>query len=271
MELPTFDPSEIRFNTPWRRMATAIYARPVDGKISGFVNIDFRPCQEAITKWAEEGHRVTPTHIMMAIMARVLGRHVPELNCYARWGSVHHRGDVTIATAVLVGKELTTLKIANADKKSILELADEVNAGVSKRREGKDTAMKKRNGGLAKLPWPFRQWIFSFIRWLTYEARITIPGLGINNNMFGSMLVTNIGPLGLDNGFPALMPASNLALVIGIGKVALKPMVVDGQVVAIPALPVTGTFDHRVCDGSHIGRFGHALHHYMANPYELLE
>ena len=271
MSLPVRDPSTMRFNTSWRKMAAAIYSRPMDGKVTGFVDIDFRPCQKAIEEWSELGHRVTPLHIMMAIMARILGRHVPEMNCYASWGGVHHRGEVVVSSAVLVGgKDLITLRVRHADQKSVLELADEVNAGVAERRKGNDDKVMKKRGGLAKLPWPFRQWVFNFIRWLTYEAGIQIPGLGLNRNTFGSVLVTNIGPLGLDNGFPALMPASNLAFVMGIGRVQLKAMVEDGEVIPMAVIPITGAFDHRVVDGAHIGRFAAAMKHYFAHPEELL-
>ena len=76
MKLPVLNPSEMRFGTSWRRTAAAVFSRPTDGKVMGFVNLDFRPATEAIARWNAQGHRVTPMHIMMAIMARVLGRHV---------------------------------------------------------------------------------------------------------------------------------------------------------------------------------------------------
>jgi pyruvate/2-oxoglutarate dehydrogenase complex dihydrolipoamide acyltransferase (E2) component len=272
MTLPVLNPSEMRFGTSWRRTAAAIFARPTDGKVTGFVNLDFRPATEAIARWKAQGHRVTPMHIMMAIMARVLGRHVPELNCYSRWGTVIHRGEVVVSTAVLVGgKDLTTLRVHDADKKSVLELSDEVNAGVAKRRSGKDDKLMKKRGGLAKIPWPFRQWVYNAVRWLTYEAGVTIPGLGFNRDMFGSVLITNIGPLGLDNGFPALMPASNLSFVIAIGRVQEQAMVEDGKVIPMLCIPIAGTFDHRVVDGAHVGRFSKALKHYLAHPEDLMD
>ena len=273
MALDERDPAQTRYNTKWRKMASTIYARPLDGKVSGFAEIDFRPAQKAIEQWNEAGHRVTPLHLTMAIMAQVLGRHVPEMNCYARWGGVQHRGDVVISAAISIkGKDLTTFLVHNADKKTVLEVADEVNAGVQKMRDGtKVSAKKKSSGGLAWVPWPFRRWLYNLIRWVTYELGVSIPGTGFNRNMFGSVLVTNIGPLGLDNGFPAIMPASNLPFVIGVGRVQEKAMVENGEVVAMPIIPFTGTFDHRVLDGSHVGRFATALRHYLAHPEELAE
>ena len=57
MALPVKDPSKIRFSSPWRRMAAAIYARPLDGKVSGFADMDFRPSERAIAEWNAQGHR----------------------------------------------------------------------------------------------------------------------------------------------------------------------------------------------------------------------
>ena len=270
MTLPVLDPKNIRFANSWRKTAAAVYTRPTDGRVSGFTDLDFRKMQAAMERWNSEGHRVTPLHVTMAIVARILGKHVPELNCYMRWGSVHHRGEVVVSAAVLVGKELTQLLIHDADNKSILELAAEVNAGVQKKREGTGDKLVKKRGGFAKIPWPFRRWIFNFSRWLSYEVGIRLPGIGMSPNMFGSVLVSNIGPLGLDFGIPALMPASNLPLVLGVGRVQQKPMVENGEVIPMMVMPLSGTFDHRVVDGAHVGRFAKALHHYLANPEELL-
>ena len=61
---------------------------------------------------------------------------------------------------------------------------------------------------------------------------------------------------GLKTGFVALMPAGNVPSIVATGKVTLEPKVVDGEVKIRNILPMTGTFDHRCFDGSHIGALG---------------
>ena len=43
-------------------------------------------------------------------------------------------------------------------------------------------------------------------------------------------------------------------IVIAIGQVKRKPVVVDEEIVIRSIMPITGTFDHRIVDGSQAGR-----------------
>jgi pyruvate/2-oxoglutarate dehydrogenase complex dihydrolipoamide acyltransferase (E2) component len=261
----------LQYNTSWRQMAAAIFNPPRDGKVSGIMDFHFNEALAAIEKWNSEGHHVTATHYYMSTMGHLMGTWVPELNCYAQWGKVYQRPKVTVSAAVLVeGKDLTTVRIHDADKKSVLELSAEMNDKVNSRRKGKDdTAMAKRKG-LSGVPWPVRRWIFQSMRYMVYELGIPMSG-GLNKDMFGSLLVSNLGPLGLSYGIPALMPASNLAYVMAIGRVEKKPIVQNDEITIMPVLPVSGTFDHRVVDGVHIGRMTKGIKHYFSNPEDLLK
>ncbi|MBW2369349.1 MAG: 2-oxo acid dehydrogenase subunit E2, partial [Deltaproteobacteria bacterium] len=43
--------------------------------------------------------------------------------------------------------------------------------------------------------------------------------------------------------------------ILGTSTVVERPVVVDGEIVIRPIMPVSFTFDHRVMDGSQPGRF----------------
>ena len=253
-------------------MAAAIFQRPVDGKLSGFHDLDLTKVNKALAEWNTNGHKVTILHFLMSVMSRTLAYHAPELNCYAQWGNVKKRPDVTISTAVMINdKDLTTLKIRAADTKTVLELSKETIDYIHKRRSGQDDASLAKRNTLSKLPWPVRNWVFKALRWFVYEAGGKIPGTGFSTDMFGSLLITNIGSIGLHYGIPALMPASNLSFVIAMGRTFDKAMVIDGEVVVRNVLPISATFDHRVVDGLHVGRMLSAIVYYFDNPYALLE
>lgn len=257
-------------NTPWRQMAAAIYEKPVDGKISGICDFNMEHVAKAMKEWNADGHRVTYTHVFMSLLIRSMAEYAPELNAYCQWGRTISRDDYVISTAVSVkGQDLTTVKIHQADKKSVLEIAKETNYFVKLKRSGNTDVTTQKRNVLAAIPWPFRKWIFKFLRWMTYEAGIQIPATGLHKDMFGSVLVSNIGPLGMEYGIPALMPASNLSFVFAIGKVSEKPIVRDGQVVPCLMLPTAATFDHRVADGAHISKLVKGMNYYLENPHEL--
>ena len=264
--------SNVKLNESWRRMAAAIYAKPVDGKVSGIYDLDMTEVNKALDRWnAEYDSNIKVMHVMMSALGRILSEHAPELNCYMQWGSVVQRPNVTVSTAVLVGKDLTTVKIRDANLKTVLELSNETIQSVEARRKGKDDQAVAKRHTLSKIPWPIRGWVFRFLRWFVYEAGIKLPGVGISTDMFGSVLVSNIGSLGIDYGIPALMPASNLSFVQAIGFVKDKPVVKGGEIIIQSVLPISATFDHRIVDGFHISKYLQGLKFYFENPDELMK
>jgi len=263
--------SNTKLNRSWRRMAAAIFVKPLDGKVSGIYDLDMTEVNKALDKWNQNREqKINVMHFFMCALGHTLKHYAPELNCYMEWGDVVERETVTISTAVLVGKDLTTVKIKDTHLKDVAQVADETIRYVEDRRKGKDDKVIAKRHSLSKVPWPIRGWIFRSLRWLTYEWGWTIPGLGFSKDMFGSALVSNIGSLGIDYGIPALMPASNLSFVQAIGFVKDKPVVKDGEIIIQSVLPISATFDHRIVDGFHISKYLKGLKHYFANPHELM-
>ncbi len=69
----------------------------------------------------------------------------------------------------------------------------------------------------------------------------------------GTISITNVGSLGLDGGTPILPPGQ--ASIVALGRVQKKPWVLDGQIVPRDIMTIGGSFDHRLIDGEHAGRF----------------
>ncbi len=97
-----------------------------------------------------------------------------------------------------------------------------------------------------------------------------MPVLGLSANSFGSFAVTNIGSLGLDYGFPALLPTSNVAFVLVMGGVQKKPVVIDDEIAIRRMMAVTIVFDHRIADASHGAKLFRYIKYAVKNP-EILE
>jgi 2-oxoisovalerate dehydrogenase E2 component (dihydrolipoyl transacylase) len=64
--------------------------------------------------------------------------------------------------------------------------------------------------------------------------------------------ITNTGSYGSEFGTPLLNPPG--AITLGLGRIAPRPLVADGHVVARPACLLSVTFDHRALDGADVGR-----------------
>ena len=68
----------------------------------------------------------------------------------------------------------------------------------------------------------------------------------------GTITVTNTGSYGSEFGTPIINRAQ--AAILGLGAIAHRALVVDGEVVARPACTLSLTFDHRLLDGATAGR-----------------
>ncbi len=262
---------DLRYNTPWRRMTAALYERPRDGKIMGAYDIDVTDAMSWMEEQRAKGHHVTPLHIVIGAMGRALGT-VPELNCYARWGRVYYRGDVVVSSAVSIkGRELAVVKVARAHQKSVLEIAQEMQQRVEQTRDGNEERTNSSRNLVAQIPWPFRRWVYQFIRWVVFELGVPLPGTGLSLDSFGSVMISNVGSLGIAYAFPALFPAANLSFVVAMGRVTERPTYVNGELVPRKFMPFGASFDHRVVDGAHIGRLQAAFVENLSNPRALAE
>lgn len=247
--------SNSEFNTDWRKVSSALYKKPSDGKIFGSVEIDVTDLEAYVAQKRKEGLKITLTHIFTLAVGRALKDEVPELNCYVRRGNVVPRKQIDAAVSVLLrDNEMSSVRVENVDQLSLAQLAEVLSDGIQQSRSGDESSTMQMKNKLARIPWPFRGWLFSLIKTLTVRWGISIPSLGLTANNFGSFVVTNIGSIGLDSGYPSLFPASNLAFVFVMGGVSKKPLVVNDEVVVRRVITLSSAMDHRVVDAIHGGK-----------------
>ena len=77
--------------------------------------------------------------------------------------------------------------------------------------------------------------------------------LGIDDVTGGTFTISNLGAYGVDAFTPILHPPQ--VAILGVGRVAEKPVVRDGQIVVRPTMVLSLTFDHRIVDGAPAARF----------------
>ncbi len=84
----------------------------------------------------------------------------------------------------------------------------------------------------------------------------------------GTHTVTNYGSAGGHLAAPIIRPGE--AAITGLGAIDDRPIVVDGDVVARPTLPVVVCADHRLIDGDVMSAFHHDICRSVAEPIGLL-
>lgn len=245
----------VLLNNLWRSVAASVYKKPTDSKIFGSVEIDVTDVEAYIHRKRKEGLRITLTHIFTLIIARALKHDVPELNVFVRRGRILPRPSIDASVSVLLRDlQLSSVMVKNADTLTLSDLADYLMMHIRGSRTGSENNTMKMKGILAAIPWPLRGWVFQFLKILTVDLGVSIPQWGLSASSFGSFVISNIGSLGLDTGYPALFPISNVSFVMILGGVNTKPWVVDGKVVPRRILWLGSALDHRAVDGSHGGK-----------------
>jgi pyruvate dehydrogenase E2 component (dihydrolipoamide acetyltransferase) len=259
------------FNTPWRKVASTIYRKPVDSKILGQVELDVTDVERFITEQRKKGLKITLTHIFVLILARGIRAEVPEFNTYVRRGRIVKRPSIDALVSVLqTNGSMGTVKVDNTDILNLQGIELLLKEEINKSRKGDENNTMQKKDMLSSIPWPFRSWLFRLYKLITIRWGMSIPFTGLSANSFGSFIVSNIGTLGLDTGFPALLPSANVSFVLLMGGVKKKPVVRNDEIIIRRIMPVTIAIDHRVADASHGGKLFRFVKHLLQNPEKLL-
>jgi len=253
--------------TGWRRVAVAVWGRPNDPQIYGDLEVDAGKLQAYIERArAASGVRVTVTHAVGKAIAHALGEN-PDLNVRLHRGRFVPREsvDVFFVASVGAGKDLSGLKVVSADRKSLVEIAEEIVRRVERIRErgGDETGSR---AALDSTPGFVLGPVLRLATWLTTDRNVDLKRLGLPRQAFGSAMVSSVGMFGVQKAYGPLAPLYRVPILALVSEVAAKPVVVDGEIVARPILTLTATMDHRYLDGAHAARLGKSVREYLEDP-----
>ena len=255
------------FNTSWRLTASTIYKKPSDSKIFGSVELDVTDLEAYIANLRKGGTKITLTHFFTLATAKAIQSEVPEFNTYLHRGKIKAFEQlVTSVSLKMPSGEMSSIKIIEPENMNYKEVVDNLSKGIKDAIEGEESKANKMKGLLGNIPWPFRKWFFGIIKFLLIDIGVSFPSIGLSAQSFGSYIVSNVGTIGLDGGYPALMPTGNISLVLILGRVRDMPWVHEGQVVPRRIIKVSAALDHRVVDASHGGRLFNYFRRAVRNP-----
>ena len=259
--------------TTRRKIAIATWSSPKEGNIYGKMTVDatnlLRYCQEMTEK---TGEKITVTHVVGKIVGLGL-KEAPDINGRIAYGKYipHKTADLSFLIAIPHAQDLGKFKVCEIDKKSVVEIAQELKEAANKLRTGKDNEFKKSQDVVKVLP----TWILRPILWLT--GYITgalgfgIKPLGLEAYPFGGAIITSVGMFGIDEGYPPPTPFARVPLYVVITKIKDRPVVHQNEIVIRPQLDLMITIDHRFIDGFRGGQLSKLLKHYLEDPYKMDE
>ena len=270
---PNIDGHFARNPSSWRKLSLGTWKAANDPTIYGMLSIDATAMNLVLAQLNAGPVHVTMTHLIVKAIADTLARH-PECNGFVRRGAVFLRDQVDVFVLVAVpGKEdtdLSGIKIEHADRKSVVQIAEEIAAHAAEIREGEDAAL----GGVKRLMGALPRWALKpalrLASFAQYELNWDLSELGVPRDPFGAAFVTSVGSLGLGFAFPPIVPMTRLSVNIAPGAVRDEAVVVDGKIVVRPMLPVTATFDHRMIDGHHASRLARTFREILESAASLM-
>jgi pyruvate dehydrogenase E2 component (dihydrolipoamide acetyltransferase) len=270
---PNVDGHFSRNVSSWRKLSLGTWKAANDPTIYGMLSIDATAANRALGELNAGSVHVTMTHLVVKAIADTLARH-PECNGFVRRGAVFLRDQVDVFVLVAVAgsgdTDLSGIKIEHADRKSVLQIAQEIAAHAAEIRRGDDAALagtKRLMGALP--PWAIKP-ALRLASFAQYELNWDLSAIGVPRDPFGAAFVTSVGTLGLGFAFPPIVPVTRLSVNVAPGTVRDEAVVVDGKIVVRPILPVTATFDHRMIDGHHASRLARTFREILESPASLV-
>ncbi len=258
----------------FRKMAIGTWQTAYDPTVYGTLRIRMDKALAYIEKFREtHGVRLTVTHLVAKAVAEGLKR-CPDANAILRFNKIYLRNQVTLSVLVVQtdqgdGKvDLTAARIVDADKKSLKEMAAEMQEIVDKVRQRKDVALEKGKGTVAMIPFMFMNLFLKILGFLMYTLNLDLSWAGMPKDAFGGVTITNVGSLGLDVAYVPLVPYTNTPIFVAPGAVLDLPVVEDGKVVPGKVMNLNASFDHRFIDGFHAGLLAKTVREMLENPFE---
>jgi pyruvate dehydrogenase E2 component (dihydrolipoamide acetyltransferase) len=252
----------------WRKIAAATWDRPTDPQIYGDLDIDATAVLSFIQDIREAGGpKITVTHMVGKALAYALGEH-PDLNVRLYRGNFVQRDTVDIFFIVSAdaGNELSGVKVREADRKPVVEIARELADRSARVRSGDDVEMGKTKKMIGGTPRSLMRSAMKVSAWLTADRDMDLQKYGLPRQAFGSAMVSSVGMFGIGHAYAPLSPYYRIPFLTLVGEVQKRAVVVDDEVVARPMFTIAATMDHRYLDGFHAARLARSVREYLDDP-----
>jgi pyruvate dehydrogenase E2 component (dihydrolipoamide acetyltransferase) len=209
------------------------------------MEIDMTSCNDIIQQLRDKGVKVTYTHIFIRAVALVLSKY-PDLHQLIKGTRRLLPTNVDIGLSVQ-GDSVAApvLVIANAESKTLQEIADEVvnRAPKIKSEDTKTLSYYRRWGKVVP---------FGFLR--RWYLRVLLNKLWFIRKTVGTFQITTLSQVDIVAPFTISAGA-----ILGVGRVRDRVLVINGKQEIRPTAMISCCADHKVWDGARTAKFMTAL------------
>jgi pyruvate/2-oxoglutarate dehydrogenase complex dihydrolipoamide acyltransferase (E2) component len=236
----------------WRKLAIGTWQMTGDCTVYCNQKVEVSKVLEYLKEKNKNSEsKITLAHFCGRVTALAVEKY-PQINSMIRFGNIYQREDINIFYQVASdtkGEDLSGAVVYKTNKKSLSEISNELNKSVSEIKSGNDKAFKKTKTSISLIPTFFMRKVLDLLGFFLYGLNLWTPLLGTPKDCFGSVMITNIGSLGVESAFVPLVAYSRVPLIMCLGKVIEEPYVKDGHVLIGKFVNMNWTLDHRLIDG----------------------
>lgn len=263
----------------FRKVAFATWKTASDPSVYAQVDIDVGLAKVFAEKLSREHDvKVTMTHLVARAITRCMVSR-PEINGMLRCGKISLREHVAVFFQVnapgsgedkVKGASLSGTTVHQAETLSTVDIARRLSKNAADIKQQKDPAFNKSMATIKSLPWGLVRPFLLFTTWLLYELNLDLSFLGFPKDPFGSVMVTNVGGMGIEIAWAPLCPYTRVPLLLTIGSIKDRVVAIDGKVEIRPIMSIGVTFDHRLIDGAHAAQMSAEFKKCFDDPEQYL-
>jgi len=258
----------------FRKIAIGTWQKAYDPSVYGRMQVRMDSVLRYIDEFREKtGKRLTISHLLAKAVAMAL-QDCPDANAVLRWNRIYLRKVIGVFFQVAMTDEgsgkvdLSGATLYDVQDKSLVEVIDEFEDKVDKVRKREDPALEKTRNTFQFIPYMLLNVFLKVLTFLSGTLNLDLSWAGVPKDPFGSVMITNVGSLGLDVAYVPLVPYSGVPILIAPGAVKQIPMVVDGEIEIGSVMNLSATFDHRFIDGVHASTLAGTMRRFVEDPYE---
>jgi hypothetical protein len=237
-------------------------------------SVELEAIEKYIKKKREEGLKgFGILHIFIAGYVRCVSQY-PGVNRFVSGKRIYARNNIEIVMTVKKRMSTTAgeteFKVVFEPTDTINTVYERVNEAIEKIKTEEDSSTDKVAAVLIKLPRPLLSAAIRFFDWLDYHGWLPMSLIGASP-FHGSMVITDLGSLGIPPIFHHLYNFGNVPVFIAFGaKRKTVELDKEGKPVEKKYIDYTVATDERICDGYYYAVAFKHFNYTLRNP-EMLE
>ncbi len=255
----------------YRKISIASWSHPKDPSIYCQLEVETSNALKYIEEINKKNNNkeITLTHFVVKILGECFYKY-NVLNLVLIRNKLFLRKETNVFVSTLPstkkGKDLSGVSVKDVPNLNLEQIADVVGKQIEILRKSKESELEGFQSIVKWIPSLFLGIVYKIIDFVIYTLNLSPRLFGLPSDPIGSVIVTNIGSLGLENAFVPLSPYTRCPLIVAIGKTKKKPVVENDIVVPKDITSINFTLDHRYADGADAGLFLHYFKKIFENP-----